>query len=97
MGFPIRYIRRPFPGGMLQCHMGCGMPKNLFVYFYLKLEVKDMLVKTASLDFPLLKWQRSIIILRVNKGTGRQAGPHAVSVSFLEVLLATLLHPPYGK
>lgn len=55
---------------------------NLFLYFYLKLEVKDMLVKTASQDFPLLKWQRSIIILRVNEGTGRQAGPHAVSVSF---------------
>lgn len=68
---------------------------NLFLYFYLKLEAKDMLVKTASQDFPLLKWQRSII--RVSKGTGRQAGPHAVNVSFLEVLSAALLHPPYGK
>lgn len=70
---------------------------NLFLSFYLKLEVKDMLVKTASQDFPLLKWQRSIIILRVNEGICRQAGPHAVSVSFLKVLSATLLHPPYGK
>lgn len=28
MGFSIRYIRRPFSAGALQCQMGCGMPKS---------------------------------------------------------------------
>lgn len=77
VGFTIRYQEALFSWEAPVSYVIWYAKSNLVWYIYVKLEVKDITVKTASQNFPLLKWQRSIIILRVNEDTGRQAGPHA--------------------